>query len=62
MFIKDLIEKHGTGIKVSCGKPNYPPFTVLDALPDDTYRIKYDNGEIDIITGCINDYDLIKES
>jgi hypothetical protein len=64
MTLKELVEKHGFNITVSCGRPSFPPFKINreDPLDSDCYNILYQDGKAgSVLKECksCSDYDLV---
>lgn len=58
MFVRELVEKYGLGITVSCGKYGYPPFTVLERKGEKNFLCRCADGRTFELVDCLNDYEL----
>ena len=61
MNLGQIVEEHGVPVKVSCGKPSYPPFTVIRDLGQGWFEVEYGSGETSRVCDCkhINDYEVV---
>jgi len=58
MFVRELVEKNGFGITVSCGRAGYPPFTVLERKGGKNFLCRYADGQTFELEDCLSDYEL----
>jgi len=59
MFVKNLVDKHGLGIKISCG-PGYPIVVVLEDLRDGRFKCKNQTTGVNfVLFDIIEDYRLV---
>ena len=61
MFISEIVQQHGTPVKVGCGKPGYSPFTVVDQPAKDRFVVKYEDGKHGVVNDSLGDYRVVEK-
>jgi hypothetical protein len=63
MFISELVEQYGFNVWVSCGKPGYPAFQVLEKLDPPGggvfFMVRYADGNEIPVANNLDDYQIV---